>query len=142
MSRIAYWTILVGTEPTAFRARNVEDLVPTLKQLQRGHPNAVLKWFEAGRIWDSPDHARAHRDRGRRELRRTRERDWRPGGEHRDPRARPKVPRTIKRRLLARRYGWKKTGDSGEGGDAPLDHARAKPRLNRPSGGKGRRGSR
>ncbi|MGH9162499.1 MAG: hypothetical protein ACRD2X_21240 [Vicinamibacteraceae bacterium] len=105
---MAFWTILVAGGPTAFRARNAEDLLPTLKQLQRRQPDAVLKWFEGGRIWDSPEKALAERARARRETRHARGRDWRPGGEHRDPRARPKVPRAIKRRTLARRYGWKK----------------------------------
>jgi hypothetical protein len=111
MSRIAYWTILVGTAPTAFRARSAEDLVPTLKQLQRRHPEAVLKWFEAGRIWDSPEQVLARRRQARGEARPRRGRDWRPGGEHRDPRAKYKVPRNVKRRVLARREGWKKKDD-------------------------------
>jgi hypothetical protein len=112
MPRQTYWTILVAGGPTAFRARNAEDLLPTLKQLQRRQPDAVLKWFEAGRIWDSPEKAEAERARARREARRTRGREWRPGGEHRDPRARPKIPRAIKRRTLAKRYGWKKADDT------------------------------
>jgi hypothetical protein len=35
-------------------------------------------------------------------------RDWRPGGEHKDPRDRFKVPRDVKRRGMARKFGWKK----------------------------------
>lgn len=37
-----------------------------------------------------------------------RSRDWRPGGEHKDPRARFKVPRDVKRSRLAKKFGWKK----------------------------------
>lgn len=84
--RYAYWTILIDNGPTAFRAAAREDLLPTLHQLQRKNANVVLKWFERGRLWESPEEAR--------EARRTpkpvekRDRDWRPGGLHRDPRAR------------------------------------------------------
>ena len=53
----AYWTILIGESPTAFRAREVADLQPTLVQLQRTQPNAVLKWFEHGRLWASQTEA-------------------------------------------------------------------------------------
>jgi hypothetical protein len=35
-------------------------------------------------------------------------RDWRPGGVHKDPRARFKIPRDAKRRGMARKFGWKK----------------------------------
>src|SRR5512138_2946940 len=44
--------------PTAFRAREAEDLLPTLKQLQNRHPDATMKWFERGQLWDSPEAAR------------------------------------------------------------------------------------
>lgn len=102
MSRVRFWTILIGDEPTSFRATTPDALVPTLKQLQRVHPNAAMRWFEAGRLWSSPDDAR----RALREVRgapRTRDGEWRPGGEHRDPRARYKVPRDVKRRRFAQR---------------------------------------
>jgi hypothetical protein len=38
-------------------------------------------------------------------------RDWRPGGQHQDPRARFKVPRDVKRARLAKKFGWKKKKD-------------------------------
>ena len=38
-------------------------------------------------------------------------RDWRPGGAHKDPRARFKVPRDVKRRGMAKKFGWKKKKD-------------------------------
>ena len=52
MARLAYWTILIGTEPTSFRAKEPADLVPTLKQLQRQHPEAVV--IEPQPPWLSP----------------------------------------------------------------------------------------
>ena len=43
------WVIVVGNQPTAFRAREAEDLVPTLKQLQRTQPDVEMRWFERNR---------------------------------------------------------------------------------------------
>ena len=51
--RFAYWTIIVEGKPTAFRAQDRDDLVPTFKQLQRKHPDAVMMWFARGRLWPS-----------------------------------------------------------------------------------------
>jgi hypothetical protein len=82
--RYAYWTILVDNRPTAFRAATLEDLLPTFEQIRRKHPSAVMRWFARGRIWESPAHA-AREERSPRERR---DRSWRPGGNHRDPRAR------------------------------------------------------
>jgi hypothetical protein len=81
--RFAYWTILAAGLPTSFRAANREDLLPTLRRLKERHPDAEMKWFQRGKLWVSPEAARtafqsAAVSRGR---------DWRPGGEHRDPRA-------------------------------------------------------
>jgi hypothetical protein len=56
--RYAYWTIVVGQGPTAFRAREPGELLPTLRQLQRRHPDAALRWFAGGRLWMSPADAR------------------------------------------------------------------------------------
>ena len=82
--RYAYWTILVDNRPTAFRAATREDLLPTFEQIRRKHPSAVMRWFARGRIWESPAHA-AREERSPRERR---DKSWRPGGNHRDPRAR------------------------------------------------------
>jgi hypothetical protein len=95
--RFAYWTIIVDGKPTAFRARTSEELVPTLRQLQVRQPDAVMRWFARGRLWASPDEERAAAQ-ARRSERERRRPDWRPGGEHRDPRDRFKVPREEKRR--------------------------------------------
>jgi hypothetical protein len=93
--RFAYWTILIDDKPTAFRARDKEELLPTLHQLQRKSPNAVMRWFARGRLWDNPEQAQwALRNAAA--VREKRSRDWRPGGQHADPRARPPRP-TFKR---------------------------------------------
>ena len=80
--RFAYWTILAGGLPTAFRAADREDLLPTFRRIQEKHPDAEMKWFARGKLWASPEDARAERDRP---LER-RHRSWRPGGDHRDRR--------------------------------------------------------
>jgi hypothetical protein len=85
--RFAYWTILIDQKPTAFRARELEELLPTLHQLKRKNADVVMKWFSGGRLWESPAEAQAAR-RAPKAPREKRGRDWRPGGEHRDPRLR------------------------------------------------------
>lgn len=99
--RFAYWTILLEGKPTAFRAHTRDELLPTLRQLQVRHPDAAMLWFARGRLWRSPEEERlaaAARRGGPREQRGP---GWRPGGEHRDPRERFKVPRDEKRRRFA-----------------------------------------
>jgi len=101
--RFAYWTILIDNMPTAFRARDAQELLPTLTQLRRTNKDVVMKWFARGRLWESheqerddfqrrkrarvhaPGSARPNAGQGREERR---GKDWRPGGEHKDPRAR------------------------------------------------------
>lgn len=107
--RHVYWTIILGNQPTAFRAATREELLPTLKQLQSRHPDAVMMWFSRGRLWQSEEEAREALIRQRMERTRKRSpssgpdrgrprgRDWRPGGQHKDPRDRFKVPRDVKR---------------------------------------------
>jgi hypothetical protein len=90
--RFAFWTIILDNQPTAFRARERETLLPTLRQLQSKNPDAVMKWFARGRLWDSPEDARRQPPISSR-LRRAGDRrgpDWRPGGQHVDPRTRQK----------------------------------------------------
>ncbi len=77
-----YWTILVDDQPTAFRAHEPEELLPTLNRLKEKHASAVMKWFERGQLWESRDAAREAGEAGGER----RDRTWRPGGEHRDPR--------------------------------------------------------
>ena len=120
--RHAYWTIIVDNQPTAFRAHDAEELEPTLNRLKEKHPSAVMKWFERGKLWDSRDAARAE-GFGRGERRwegprperpetpaggetregrpsgdgeKRRDRTWRPGGEHRDPRQKYKDAKKAK----------------------------------------------
>jgi len=85
--RFAFWTILLDDQPTAFRARDREELLPTLRQLRSTNPGAILKWFAHGRLWESPEEALQARAR-RPAPEERRSADWRPGGKHEDPRAR------------------------------------------------------
>jgi len=98
--RYAYWTIIAGGLPTAFRAADRDELLPTFQRIKEKHPDAEMKWFARGKLWESQEAARAadrrggrtdrdpHRgdrdSRARRPVGRPKE--WRPGGEHRDPR--------------------------------------------------------
>ncbi|HTV01622.1 MAG TPA: hypothetical protein VMF13_13830 [Luteitalea sp.] len=155
MARGAFWTIIVDDQPTAFRAPVREDLIPTLKQLQRQNPAAAIKWFQRGKLWDTPGDAM---DAGRPPRRGA---EWRPGGEHKDPRAVYQVPRDVKRKRWAaqaadgrgpwvkgadRAPGFKPKGDkpwrprpdgdaSGRAGTAgPTSEADRRPRSSRPPG--------
>ena len=85
--RFAYWTILLDGKPTAFRAAEQGELLPTFKRLQEKHPDAVMRWFARGKLWSSPEEARSETAR-RAEAAdaEARGRNWRPGGSHRDPR--------------------------------------------------------
>ena len=88
--RFTYWTIILDGQPTAFRAAERDQLLPTLKQLQSKNPGAVLKWFAHGRLWESPEEVWQVRLKAREAAREASEarrgRSWRPGGEHKDPR--------------------------------------------------------
>ena len=84
--RYAYWTILIDRQPTAFRARDREELLPTLAQLRRTNADVVMLWFARGRLWESP--AAEQEAQRRRPVDEKRGREWRPGGAHRDPRDR------------------------------------------------------
>lgn len=165
--RYAYWTILIGTEPTSFRAREREELMPTFKRLQQRHADARMVWFQNGKIWDSRLDAReAMRVRGQRgregdfrqsqgerregkldwkpkapatasgpgpklewkpkgapgtrtaqapgpRPRAPRDRNWRPGGEHRDPRQKYKDAKKAKwgrfKQTIRKRWEAKRT---------------------------------
>ena len=41
--RHAYWTILIGDAPTAFRAHDRADLVPTFERLRQKQPGVTMK---------------------------------------------------------------------------------------------------
>src|SRR5205823_12539645 len=79
--RYAYWTILIDKGPTAFRARDKDDLLPTLNQLRRTNKDVELKWFARGRLWDSTEQEQLASRMP--VLKRTR--DWRTAGHHKDP---------------------------------------------------------
>jgi hypothetical protein len=116
--RFAFWTILLGGQPTAFRARTQEELLPTLRQLRTSTPDAVMKWFARGRLWESPEEAhRAARERPQ-VPRESRGPAWRPGGRHEDPRARFK------------------TKPAPDQGDQPKTAARPERPQGRPEGGR------
>src|SRR4029453_17416851 len=86
--RHAYWTIIVDDQPASFRAHDVEELLPTFNRLREKHPSRQLKWFERGQLFETRDAAR-EQGYGQGERRWEGQRpgkDWRPGGEHRDPR--------------------------------------------------------
>ena len=94
--RYAFWTILIDQKPTAFRAREQEELLPTLAQLRRTNTDVVMKWFARQRLWESPEEERAAQvsrppartDGASPAAADKRGRAWRPGGKHEDPRAR------------------------------------------------------
>ncbi len=100
----AFWVILAGAVPTAFRSPLRDDLVPTLHQLQRTQQNVTLRWFERGRVWDSPEAAQAALIEKRQQSR-DRKDDWRPGGSHKDPRARYQLTRDQKRARYKQGFG-------------------------------------
>jgi hypothetical protein len=140
----AFWVILAGTTPTAFRAKVRDVLLPTLHQLQRTQPDVSLQWFERGRLWPSPDEAR-HALAARRQARPVRRPDWRPGGTHADPHARFKLTRDQKRARFKKRVhrgpGPGHTPDARPArGPRPPD-SRGGPRVGnpRPPSGSGRR---
>ena len=160
--RHAYWTIIFGNQPTAFRTATREELLPTFRQIQSKHPDAVMMWFARGRLWKSEEEAREALLRRREERRPPRPprfdrgpgtgerppakdrwrnrpqpgprpgRDWRPGGDHKDPRDRFKVPRDVKRARfkanLRRDRFNPKPGPPKPGGDRPKGPGSRKPR--------------
>ena len=106
--RYSYWTILAGGLPTSFRAADQADLLPTLKRLQERHPDAEMKWFQRGKLWESPEVARAEAEKST--VRR--DRDWRPGGEHRDRRETFRAKKREQNQRLRERKFTRKHGAS------------------------------
>ena len=125
--RYAYWTILIDQKPTAFRAREREELLPTFHQLRRKNTDVVMKWFARGRLWESPEVAQAAQRAPKPPLEK-RGRDWRPGGEHRDPRDR------FKKRAPAQGARSEPWGDREKPGGRPP----SRPWSNRPANGPAR----
>src|SRR5687768_15920727 len=107
--RYAYWTILVGEQPTAFRAGDREDLQPTFKRLKERHASARMVWFQNGKIWDSRlDAQEAMRARG--EM--GRRRDARQGGGFRDRNRGDRPAPPVERRDPAGKLEWKPKGEA------------------------------
>jgi hypothetical protein len=131
--RYAYWTIIAGGLPTAFRAADRDELMPTFQRIKEKHPDAEMKWFARGKLWESQDAARAADKRGgdRRgrpaaDLRRgpsgapkeTRSRDWRPGGDHRDPRQKFTDAKKQRNAALRKERWQRKTGEGVRSGES------------------------
>ena len=133
--RYAYWTILVDGQPTAFRAAEPDELLPTLKRLQVKQPAATMKWFQRGRLWESKDEAKDKLDQGYTvgpdgalmppDATAGRGKGWRPGGEHKDPREKYQLAKKAKwqkfKQMVRSRPGH--GAKPGEGGDTPVDDA-------------------
>ena len=115
--RFAFWTILIDGKPTAFRARDPQELLPTCNQLKRTSRDVVMRWFARGRLWESPEAERAASHTPKPPMER-RGRDWRPGGTHQDPRARfdKEAQRRRKREMRAEQQarGPRSSGAPGE----------------------------
>jgi hypothetical protein len=118
--RYSYWTIIAGGLPTAFRAADRDELVPTFTRIKHTHPDAEMKWFARGRLWDSPESARREAEAVRRD------RDWRPGGDHRDPRQKYKDAKRA-RNAEHRKRKFERRQRSSTGGASDR-------RFNRPQG--------
>jgi hypothetical protein len=132
--RYSYWTILAGGLPTAFRAAEREDLLPTFKRIQEKHPDAEMKWFARGKLWASPEAAR--QDTEARRFQGARDRTWRPGGEHRDPRQPYKDAKKAKnadrrKQRFERKQGWRDGAPRDNPRGDPLAKQTARPRDSR-----------
>lgn len=131
--RYVYWTILAGGLPTAFRAAELEDLLPTFNRIKDRHPDAELKYFARGKLWSSAEEARKDAaDRKARDHRSDpRGREWRPGGEHRDHRQRF-IDAKKERNLKARKRRFERSRAAGP--DQPSDPPRAARATPKPAG--------
>jgi hypothetical protein len=131
--RYSYWTIIADGLPTAFRAAERDELLPTFTRIKSKHPDAQMKWFARGRLWDSPDSARREASAKREaDARRAQKpgRDWRPGGSHRDPRqpfrdAKKARNAAHRKRKFERREKWGVARPPGEPGHRPPRDRRA-----------------
>ncbi len=132
--RYSYWTIIAGGLPTAFRAAEKDELLPTFSRIKHKHPDAEMKWFARGKLWDSPESARSASRPGpgagpSRQSTPPRGRDWRPGGEHRDPRQKYR-DRKKAANLDNRKRKFERKQRFESRGDGPFK----RPRVDRPHG--------
>jgi hypothetical protein len=102
--RHVYWTIIVDNQPTAFRAADRDELLPTLNRLKERHPSAVLRWFERGRLWESREEAREALRAADAAPKESRGKSWRRGGDHRDPREKYQLAKKAKWARLKERW--------------------------------------
>ena len=159
--RYAYWTIIAGGLPTAFRAADRDELLPTFQRLKEKHPDAQMKYFARGKLWESQDAARAADNRSARPYpdrkgsdRRgapegkgardrkvgppgapaeKRGRDWRPGGEHRDPRQKF-IDAKKQRNASMRKDRWQRKNAEGVRGQVSAKPQGNRPPFNKPHG--------
>ena len=143
--RYSYWTIIAGGLPTAFRAAEKEELQPTFTRIKHKHPDAEMKWFARGKLWDSPESARSANRRSEESSSRPstapRGRDWRPGGEHRDPRQKYRDAKTA-RNVEQRKRKFQRKREFDRPGETRADRRppdtkfekRSFPRSQRPTG--------
>ena len=137
--RYAYWTIIAGGLPTAFRTIEREELLPTFRRIKQRHPDAEMKYFARGRLWHSPAEARVEAEARRAAAAQrqgtrggtSRGRDWRPGGEHRDPRQKFKDAKKVRNQDRRRdRFDRRHKSASAERpGEGPARPARRAPRT-------------
>ena len=126
--RYSYWTIIAGGLPTAFRAADREELLPTFTRIKHKHPDAQMKWFARGKLWDSPESAKRASEAVRRD------RDWRPGGEHRDPRQKFKDAKKARNADQRKRKFDRRTSPGSDSGERQFRPHGSNPerRFNRP----------
>ena len=129
--RYSYWTIIAGGLATAFRAAERDELLPTLAQIRHKHPDAEMKWFARGKLWDSPESARREieerrTDKGGAASEGERGRNWRPGGEHRDPRQKYKDAKKA-HNARERKRKFERRQRSGVQGDRRTDQREQPP---------------
>ena len=126
--RYAYWTIIAGGLPTAFRAAVREELLPTFRRIKEKHPDAQMKYFARGKLWESQGAARTAEQR-----KGTRGRDWRPGGDHRDPRQKF-IDAKKQRNASVRKDRWQRKNAEGVRGQVSAKPQSDRPPFNKPHG--------
>jgi hypothetical protein len=135
--RHAYWTIIYGNQPTSFRAATTDELMPTFRQLQSKHPDAVMMWFARGRLWKSPEEAREALEMRRARPRFRDERPRRPAGSPEERDERPKGPAAWRGERVERPKG--PAGWRGERVERPKGPAGGREERERPKGPAGSR---
>jgi hypothetical protein len=130
--RYAYWTILIGDEPTAFRSGSQDELMPTLKRLQQRHAEARMMWWQNGKLWnsrlDAQEAMRARGEMGRAADSKQRPRRFGDGKPEWQPKDQRFAAEGREPRRSAKREGgldWKPKGESSS--DSPLPAPGSRP---------------